>query len=58
MYTYDVCLLYSKYSESRLQLLIFLYIWWRQDTEKYGSVQQETDALYGPFKSSTFVRGE
>jgi hypothetical protein len=30
-----------------------------QNTEKYGSVQQEMDALYGPFsKSSTHARGE
>jgi hypothetical protein len=35
-----------------------LYIWWRQDTEKNGSVQQEMDALYGPLKSSTYARGE
>ena len=37
MCTTDVCLLYGKYSESCLQLPIFLYIWLRQDTEKYGT---------------------
>ena len=32
-----VCLLYGKYSEwSCLRSPIFLNIWWRQDSEKYG----------------------
>jgi hypothetical protein len=35
--TICVCLLYGNYSDSCLQSDIFLYIWCRHDTEKYGS---------------------